>query len=325
MTATALTQEQLMFTKIVQNYMNFYGATGNRELNAFLKVARYDSQSNTDENRIVRFTLEKSTGTIDDVSSAGIPSNVDSNASRTPHEQIYTLGEKAGTYSLAWRNQAKLNIFIGSINVDVDSMDNLAERFVNEGYGTIIRQELAAKMWTQVLTDLKTALNGATTDTIFSSDVIVANSATIFNFDNLVTGSLSTDAEGVMEDVVSALTQQKDQHGNVLAFAQPKYAIVENSVYAKTIKELKKSYVVNEYDKNLLDLWDSSIVIAPLDLATAGDAYFFPATPGLKLMSETEMPVYHMGSDKYGNIVLTCSFIYKIGFSNRNVVKVATA
>jgi len=325
MTVTALTQEQLMFTKIVQNYMNPFGATGNREVNAFLDAARYDSQSNTDENRLVRFTLETNTGTIDTVGADGIPTGTDFNASRTPHEQIYTLAEEAGTYSIAWRNQKKLNIFISTISASIDDMGVLAERFLIEGYGQIIREELAAKMWTKVLADLKAALDGATTDTIFGTDVIIANSGTIFNFDNLVTGSLATNAEGVMEDVVSALTQQTDQHGNVLAFSIPKFAVVETSVYAKTIKELKKSYVVNEYDRTLFNYWDSSVVIAPLNLATAGDAFFFPAVPGLKFMTETPTPVYHMGEDKYNNKVLTCSFIYKIGFNNRNVVKVVSA
>ena len=81
MTATVVTQEQLMFfNSMSQSYLSNFDLVGNDQLFNFIDIIRQqhgDPATASDEVRIVKKNIEKSTGTIDTVSSAGAYSSTD--------------------------------------------------------------------------------------------------------------------------------------------------------------------------------------------------------------------------------------------------------
>lgn len=328
MTTTAFTSEQLLlFNETSQAYINMTGITGSREVNAILKAMNIVIPSASDEQRTKRFTLEKSTGTIGVVSSAGAYSGVDYEASRVLHEQVYTLTEKGGKGSLARRNTGKLVQFISTLSTDsAGAGADAADRFKREGYGKLIEDEMYTDMKTSVTTALETALNGATVDTVYG-DVVIDTSGTVHNISNLEAGiDLSTSAEDGIEAVVNNLIAQTDPKGNRLQFNQPKFIFADNAVYTALLKEMKKSQTVNEYDRGLLDYFNNDAIIAPYTATVAKDAFFFTGDLPLKLISETPTPYFFSGVDEDMNYRFHISFIFVFEWKARSgVVKVEAA
>jgi hypothetical protein len=325
MTATAVTQEQLLlFNQTVQAYVNQHGITGNREMDTFLEAINIKHDAFSDEQRIMRFNLETSTGTIALVSTAGAYSGTDYNDSRTPHEEIYTTKEYGGTFKLARRNIGKLNVFIRQLSSSMTA-EQAADAFLDGGYDKVIDGEMLAAMKTHIYTALKTVLDGATTDTVYG-DTVIADTGTLLNIDNLEIQDVTADAEKAIDLVVENLMAQKDYNGNILNFTAPKFVIASSKAYIPLLKELKKSYVVNEFDKGLLDYWNSDIIIVRYDGADAKDAFFFTGDLPLKFISETPTPEFFAGFDADGNLTHHITFIYAFGWKARNgVVKVQAA
>jgi len=328
MTTTAFTSEQLLlFNKTSQAYINQVGITGSREVNAALMAMNIIQDADSDENRTKRFTMEIGTGTIALVDGNGAYTGVDHNASRLVHEQVYTTQEWGGKFSIARRNIGKLSVFIASLVTDsTTSGSDAADRFIDEGYAKIIEDEMFAKMKTKVMDALEAKLNAATTDTVYG-DVVIANTATLLNIDNLETGiDISTNAADAVRAVVNNLVAQKDYHGNKLQFNSPKVVFAENSVYTYLIEEMEKSRTVNQLDKALLDYWNTDAVIVPYTATTAGDAFFFTGEMPLKFISETDAPLFFSGVDEDGNLRLHVTFIFTFDWKLRNgVVKVQAA
>jgi len=325
MTATAVTQEQLgLYTSTVQAYIAQKGITGNRALDSFLEAANIKHEAFSDEQRIMRFHLETDTGTIAAVSSAGAYTGVDYNAARTPHEEIYTTTEFGGTFKLARRNIGKLDVFIRQLTSTMTAND-AADMFIDGGYGQVTDDELLGSMKTHVFTALKTALDAATSATVYG-DTVIANTATLLNIDNLEIKDVTVDAEGAIDLVVENLIAQKDYNGNILNFSVPKFVIASNKAFVPILKELKKSYVVNEYDRGLLDYWNSDIIVASYAGADPKDAFFFTGDLPLKFISETPTPEFFAGYDADGNLTHHITFIYTFGWKARNgVVKIQAA
>ncbi len=328
MTVTAFTSEQLLlFNETSQAYINLTGITGSREVNAILQAMNVVIPSASDEQRTKRFTLEKSTGTIGLVSTAGAYTGTDYEADRVLHEQIFTLTEKGGKSSLARRNTGKLTQFISTLATDsAGAGADAADRFKREGYGQLIEDEMYTDMKTAVITALETALNGADVDTVYG-DTVIANSGTVHNIDNLVSGiDLTTNAEDGIEAVVNNLVAQTDAKGNRLQFNQPKFIFTDSAVYTALLKEMKKSQTVNEYDRGLLDFWNNDAIIAPYTATVAKDAFFFTGDLPLKLISETPMPYFFSGVDEDMNYRMHISFIFVFEWKARSgVVKVTAA
>lgn len=325
MTTTGITQENLLFIeKTIQAYINQKGITGNKAMDSFLQAITINRKAMNDEQRTTRFHLETNTGTIALVDNDGNYTGTDYNASRTPHEQLYTAKEYGGTFSLARRNIGTFDVMIQELK-SAGSEAEIVDRFQAGRYGDIIDQELLAAMKTHVYNSLKSALDNATTDTVYG-DTVVANTGTLLNIDNLEVQDITTDAEKAIDLVVENLIAQKDYNGNILNFTAPKFVAASTKAYVPLLKELKKSFTVNEFDKGLLDYWNSDIIIFNYQGADAKDAFFFTGDLPLKLIAETPTPEFHIGLDKHGNLVYHISYIYTFGWKARNgLVKVQAA
>ena len=327
MTATAITQEQLIFaSQLSVSYFNNYGLVGNDPLFKFIDAIRQqhgNPATATDETRVVKVNIEKTTGTVAAVSAAGAYTGTDFNASRTPLEQLTTLTEQGGTYKLARRNAGKLVNFIASIKLDPAGKEDAQKRFISEGYGDIIMAELASKMRAKVMTDLKTILEAAdTTGTVFG-DTVIAATATTFNFSNLLSGYDIATANTTFDAIIAALGGQSNQNGDPITFTQPKFLLCSQSKHGAVLREYKKNMTVNEFDRSTINYWNSDMMIVPVDFTTATDAFVFTGVMPLVFYSETPNPDFFIGRDEDENLTLHITWIYSFGWQSRmGVVKV---
>lgn len=319
MTATGITQEQLgHFKDFVQAMVEQYGIVGNKAYNAFLEAIRMqhgDPATASDETRVKRFWVEISTGTVALVDTAGAYSGTDFNASRVPHEENYLLSQWGATYSLAERNIGKLTHFIQTIQSTEEGVRSAARRFSAEGYEELIKKELLAKIAAKVKTDLETFLAAATTATVYG-DVVIANTGTLLNIDNLETGGFDAD---MLKTLVDKLQVQQDYHGNDLMSTEPAYFLVSSEKYSDVVEIVKKSRTVNDLDRTILDYTGGeAALVVSVKGQTAGDVFCVTGDSPIVFLSETPETVIKIGFDKLGNLTMRAYLIYVFGWKGRN-------
>ncbi len=316
--ATGLSQENIThFQTFTQAYVDQFGIAGPNPLDQFLKsiqVLHGSPAINSDETRTKRFFQEVSTGTIALVDSSGAYTGTDFNASRVQYENLVTITQQGGTFSIAERNIAKFNHFINSIVTTKAGIAKASREFRTQGYGEIVRKEILAKIATKVKNDLITILDNATTDTVYG-DVVISNGGTgLQQDDNLITGGWGSTS---VDDIIANLVAQTDYHGNQLDFATPYAYIADTAKYTTVLKAVKTSQTTNVNSRNALDYFGENAVVVPLGI-NAGDVHAFTGDKPLVLLSETENPVVKVGYDKLGNLVIRGYFIYKFGWKGRN-------
>lgn len=325
MTATAITQEQLLFFKqLNQGMFVAAGLVGNVELQIFLDRIKKMHPADSDEGRTYRASMQKTTGIIARIGDDGAypDGTTEGFESISTYEQLSTLHEEGGKYDLIRRNRGKLEAFIGSIQLTPEGKAEATNRFLFGGYWEVIRATMSAAMFTYVLDDLSDFIKGADGVSIYGGPDKVVYDGTgggaLFAFNNIETGTFD---KTMLKKIRTNLSKQTDQDGNTLRRTKVDFYITGLS-NADDLRELVYPEVMQDVTLRSVDDWDGKkAIIIGLPDGTGqfptDEVYGISGSFGGMFLKETDQPEFYDGTDIDANWRWHISWIYTFGWFSR--------
>ena len=318
MTSVLFSNEELLF---FQDFMNEYLSTvfttyQNRPLMAFAERNMQIKPAMSDEQRITQTNLEQDSGTVGLVDANGIPTGLYYNSGISVTPSSISRKEYGAVASFAHRNRGKLNEMIRNVmNLEHndDTLGTSMKAFAQSQYGEKLRKKMENDLLYHLESAIGTLFDNATTATVFG-DTVIANSGTTFNFDNLVSGAVSS---ATLKTVINLFKKHTNERGIPMNFTTPQWFFCASDYYADWEELLNLKYGSNVNYRNILDIWDDSKKTVDTFPTSSSYSMLFTDASGFAMEADSAMPVARVGQDEYGNLKIVMSWIWGIGWKSR--------
>jgi len=313
--ATGLTQEQITFAKSFTNsIINDQAMQVMDGLDVFIENEREIVAATNDNNRVVARRLPVQNGSIGTTDAAGTPSGDNFYPGGDFYEQLVTMTEKVGFYTVPERNIGLLSERLASVNLSTDTGRATATKiFTDLGWGDYIMKDMMAMLKDAEKTALLAVLNALKTTQLYATDYIVANSGTLLGGDNL---SSSAFGDEILDEVIKLSRGMETLRGLKVGFSVPKYFFTLATNLPDAMRLFNPSGTINDQQRQVLNPFGQKTLVdavgfnADFSLAIGG-------AHGIEILMETAQPRILMNTDKYGNLTIQAKRVSGFGASSR--------
>jgi len=313
--ATGLTQEQIQFAKSYTNsVIRDLEMTVEDGLDLFIQRERQIVPATNDHNRVIARRIAVQNGTIGATDAAGTPQGDNFYDGGDFYEQLITMTEKVGFYTIPERNIGLLSERLSGVNLSTNSGRATAQKIFDEfGWGDFIRKDMIAMLKDAEKTALLAILNALKTTQLYATDYAVANSGTLLGGDNLASQSFGDE---ILDEVIKLSRGMETQRGLKTGFSIPKYFFTLATNLPDALRLFKPQMTINQNQRQVLQAWGDQTLVdavgfnADFSLAIGG-------AHGIEVLMESAEPRVLFGTDKYGNLTIQVKRVSGFGVSSR--------
>lgn len=315
MTVSGITQEAQLYTEKLFGIMVASKLMSHPIMDFLLRNKKVWPAANLDEAQYVSKVVTN-TGTVGTIDANGVPTGVDFNEARTPHEDIQTFKILAPFATIKRENVGELASIANAMYLESQAsgdMSKITTMLKTISFMDVLKDEMINATVSKIIDEFVTWLKATESATIYSSDVIVTGSVqSIWANINKISGAFSSSTQ---KELYYRQATQKDHNGKPSPSSGIDTVFVENTAYYDVKTLLYPDKASNIQSRTLMNPnGDIAIIAAPL---TTADSFVFGPGHGFKFVVNKDMPEVFMTEDQFQNVLINVRWGYLFSLAHR--------
>lgn len=314
-TVSGITQEAQLYTEKLFGMMVASKLMSHPIMDFLLRNKKIWPAANLDEAQYVTKVVTN-TGTVGTIDANGVPTGVDFNETRTPHEDIQQFSILAPFATIKRENVGELASVANAMLLESQAsgdMSKISTMLKSMSFADVLKDEMVTATVSKIIDDFITWLKATESATIYSSDTIVSGSAQpIWANINKISGAFDSTTQ---KELYYRQATQKDHNGKPSPSSGIDTVFAENTAYYNVKALLYPDKASNIQSRTLMNPnGDIAIIPAPL---TTSDSFVFGPGHGFKFVVNKDMPEVFMTEDKFQNVLINVRWGYLFSLAHR--------